>query len=126
MKNAFQVLAFSLLSISGWAQFKLYEQGVDAYNQKDYLKSISLLNEYLDKFTRDKGMDVEVHYILALSYFKTSSFTSSVREFDEALQAGHKNTGNIHWFMGKGYAHLKAYKESENTKYHPPAIAYCL
>ncbi|MFM8913001.1 MAG: caspase family protein [Flammeovirgaceae bacterium] len=100
------------ISSFAFGQFKLYEQGVDAYNNKDYGKAISSLNEYMDKSTRDKALDGEVHYILALSYFKSNSFTSSVREFDEALQAGHKNTGNIHWFMAKGYAELKAYKES--------------
>lgn len=112
MKQYYFLFGFIFFYAASYAQFKLYEQGVDAYNQKDYLKAISSLNEYLDKITRDKAIDVEVHYILALSYFKTNSFTSSVREFDEALQAGHKNTGNIHWFMGKGYSHLKAYKES--------------
>ncbi len=104
---------FLLLSIGASAQFKLYEQGIDAYQAKDYLKAIAFLNEYMDKGTRDKALDVEVHYCLALSYFKTQSFTSSVREFDRALELGHKNTGNIHWFMAKGYGELKAHKESE-------------
>jgi tetratricopeptide (TPR) repeat protein len=107
------LFVFLLLSIGASAQFKLYEQGIDAYQAKDYLKAISQLNEYLDKGTRDKALDVEVHYCLALSYFKTQSFTSSVREFDRALELGHKNTGNIHWFMAKGYGALKAYKESD-------------
>jgi tetratricopeptide (TPR) repeat protein len=112
MKRIVFCVVFLFSVISSVAQFKLYEQGVDAYNKKDYSKAISSLNEYMDKSTRDKALDVEVHYILGLSYFKTNSFTSSVREFDEALQAGHKNTGNIHWFMAKGYSELKAYKES--------------
>jgi tetratricopeptide (TPR) repeat protein len=103
---------FLSFAISSTAQFKLYEQGIDAYHAKQYLKAINHLNEYLDKGTRDKALDVEVHYCLALSYFKTQSFTSSVREFDRALELGHQNTGNIHWFMAKGYGELKAYKES--------------
>jgi tetratricopeptide (TPR) repeat protein len=104
---------FLSLAVSASAQFKLYEQGIDAYHAKNYQKAISHLNEYLDKGTRDKALDMEVHYCLALSYFKTQSFTSSVREFDRALELGHKNTGNIHWFMAKGYGELKAYKESD-------------
>ncbi len=103
---------FLSFAISSTAQFKLYEQGIDAYQAKQYLKAIDHLNEYLDKGTRDKALDVEVHYCLALSYFKTQSFTSSVREFDRALELGHQNTGNIHWFMAKGYGELKAHKES--------------
>jgi tetratricopeptide (TPR) repeat protein len=107
------ILFFLSSAMSAPAQFKLYEQGIDAYQAKHYLKAITHLNEYLDKGTRDKALDVEVHYCLALSYFKTQSFTSSVREFDRALELGHKNTGNIHWFMAKGYGELKAYKESD-------------
>jgi tetratricopeptide (TPR) repeat protein len=103
---------FLSLAVSASAQFKLYEQGIDAYQGKHYLKAISHLNEYLDKGTRDKALDVEVHYVLALSYFKTQSFTSSVREFDRALELGHQNKGNIHWFMAKGYGQLRAFKES--------------
>ena len=60
---------FLTLSIAASAQFKLYEQGIDAYQAKNYLKSIEYLNEYMDKSTRDKALDVEVHYCLALSYF---------------------------------------------------------
>ncbi len=103
---------FIFISVAANAQFKLYEKGIDAYQAKDYAKAISLLNEYLDKSTRDKAFDVEVRYYVALSYFKTQYYTSSVREFDKALQLGHKNVGNINWFMAKAYAELKAHKES--------------
>lgn len=112
MKRVGFSVVFFFSIISSFAQFKLYEQGLDAYKSKDYVKAISSLNDYMDYSTRDKAWDNEVHYILALSYYKTNSFTSSVREFDKALRTGHKNTGNIHWFMAKGYAELKAYKES--------------
>ncbi|MBI3220380.1 MAG: caspase family protein [Bacteroidetes bacterium] len=105
-------LFVTLTVVSATAQFKLYEKGIDAYQAKDYPNAISLLNEYLDKTTRDKAFDVEVRYYVALSYFKTQYYTSSVREFDKALQLGHKNVGNINWFMAKAYAELKANKES--------------
>lgn len=105
-------LFVTLSLVSASAQFKLYEKGIDAYQAKDYPSAITLLNEYLDKSTRDKAFDVEVRYYVALSYFKTQYYTSSIREFDKALQLGHKNVGNINWFMAKAYAELKAYKES--------------
>ena len=100
------------------AQFKLYEQGLDTYQQKKYPEAITLLNDYLDSQLRDKDLDVDIHYYLALSYFKTQSHTSAVREFDETLRLGHKNTGNIHWFMAKSYVDLKAYQDglTEYTK----------
>jgi tetratricopeptide (TPR) repeat protein len=112
MKILGLVFFLCLTSFFSYAQFKYYEQGIDAYKAKDFAGCIKNLNEYMDYYTRDKSFDVDVHYYLALSYFKTQSFTSAVREFDQALQLGHKNTGNIHWFMAKGYFELKAYKES--------------
>lgn len=115
MKGSIVVALLLFLAASAEAQFKLYEQGIDAYQKKDYASTISLLNEYLDKPTRDKALDVDVHYYLALSYFKTNSHTSAVREFDEALGAGHKNAGNIHWFMAKSYAELKAFPDALNS-----------
>ena len=111
MKTIFIYLAFvSCFSVS--AQFKYYEQGIDAYQAKEYTHAIEKLNAYLDYSLRDKSFDVEVHYYLALSYFKSQSYTSAVREFDQALQLGHKNAGNIHWFMAKGYAELKVPKQA--------------
>lgn len=115
MKGSCVIVFLVLLSTAAFGQFKLYEQGIDAYQNKDYLKAIELFNSYMDKTTRDKALDVDVHYYLALSYFKTQSHTSAVREFDEALQLGHKNTGNIHWFMAKSYADLKAYPDALNS-----------
>jgi len=115
MKGSLLVALVLLLSLTAEAQFKLYEQGIDAYQQKNYARTIDLFNEYLDKPTRDKALDVDVHYYLALSYFKTNSHTSAVREFDEALLAGHKNAGNINWFMAKSYAELKAFPDALNT-----------
>ena len=77
-----------------------------------------MLIEYLDKPVRDKALDVDVRYWLALSYFKTQSYTAAIREFDQSLTLGHKNLGNIHWFMAKSYTELKAFNEgiSEYTK----------
>ncbi len=112
MKTGFNLLIFSICWVTSNAQFKYYEQGIDAYQSKDYPNTIKSLNAYLDYTIRDKAFDVEVHYYLALSYFKTQSYTSAVREFDEALQLGHKNTGNIQWFMAKGYSELKVPKQS--------------
>ncbi len=115
MKSSVLVALWLFVATSSLAQFKLYEQGIDAYQKKDYAKTIELFNEYLDKPTRDKALDVDVRYYLALSYFKTNSHTSSVREFDEALQLGHKNSGNIHWFMAKSYVELKAFPDALNS-----------
>ncbi len=115
MKGSVLVAGILMLTLPAMGQFKLYEQGIDAYQQKDYAKAIDLFTEYIDKPARDKALDVDVRYYLALSYFKTNSHTSAVREFDEALQLQHKNAGNIHWFMAKSYSELKAYPDALNS-----------
>src|SRR5258708_1071092 len=121
MKKVVAICFFCLDAVITSAQFKFYEQGIDAYQANDYDKAIKKLNEYLDYTIRDKSYDVDVHYYLALSYFKLQSHTSAVREFDQALELGHKNVGNIHWFMGKNYAALKVPQQSieEYTKALP-------
>ncbi|MBL7850002.1 MAG: caspase family protein [Cyclobacteriaceae bacterium] len=115
MKGNVLVACILMLALPAVGQFKYYEQGIEAYQQKDYAKAINFFTEYIDKPARDKALDVDVHYYLALSYFKTNSHTSAVREFDEALQLGHKNAGNIHWFMAKSYAELKAFPDALNS-----------
>lgn len=115
MKGSVLATCILVLALPAMGQFKLYEQGIDAYQQKDYAKAITLFTDYIDKPARDKVLDVDVHYYLALSYFKTNSHTSAVREFDEALQLGHKNAGNIYWFMAKSYAELKAFPDALNS-----------
>jgi len=113
-KYSLTILFFLTAPVLSLAQFKLYEQGIDAYKKNDFEKAINLLNEYLDKPVRDKKMDVDVRYYLALAYYKTNSMTSAIREFDEALKLNHNNKANIHWFMAKAYNSLRLYKEAIN------------
>ena len=61
-------LALTLITLSGVAQFKLYEKGHDAYTAGKYQDAITNFSEYLTKPTRDKALDVEVFYLRALSY----------------------------------------------------------
>ena len=81
MNRGLLISLILLIAFQSKAQFKLYEQGLDAYQKKDYANSIALLIEYLDKPVRDKALDVDVRYWLALSYFKTQSYTAAIREF---------------------------------------------
>jgi tetratricopeptide (TPR) repeat protein len=46
-------------------------------------------------------MDVEVYYLRALSYYKTSQYPSAIADFEETLLLNHSNTGNIYWFKAK-------------------------
>jgi Caspase domain/Tetratricopeptide repeat len=97
---------FCVLTISVFAQFKLYENGHDRYTAGKYDEAIALFSEYLTKVTRDKAMDVEVFYLRALSYYKKGDYQKAVFDFEESLLQNHKNTGNIHWFKAKCHEKL--------------------
>lgn len=97
------------------AQFKLYEKGHDSYTSGKYADAIRNFSEYLTKGTRDKALDVEVFYLRALSYYKTSQFQSAVGDFQETLLLDHPNKGNIYWFMAKCYDKTNNLAESLNA-----------
>jgi len=94
-------LVFWLISLSAFAQFKLYERGHDSYTAGKYEDAIRNFSEYLTKYTRDKSLDVEVYYLRALAYYKSNNFKDAVPDFEEALLLGHANKGNIYWFKAK-------------------------
>lgn len=96
----------SLIAVSSFAQFKLYEKGHDSYAAGKYNEAISLFSEYLTKTTRDKTMDVEVYYLRALSFYKKNEYQKAVGDFEETLLQNHKNRGNIHWFKAKCHEKL--------------------
>jgi hypothetical protein len=89
---------------SSFGQFKLYEKGHDSYKAGRYEEAIKLFSEYLTKPTRDKKMDVDVHYLRGLSYFKKEDYKLAIGDFEECLLLHHPNKGNIHWFKAKCYA----------------------
>lgn len=109
-----------LSSIFCSAQFKLYEKGHDYYSAGKYNDAITSFTEFLSKPTRDKSLDAEVHYLVALSYFKTNVFDHAVSEFEEALLSNHPNAGNINWFKAK--CHEKLLQNNEAIQSYTNAI----
>jgi tetratricopeptide (TPR) repeat protein len=109
VKLFFIALAFSIPSL---AQFKLYEKGHDSYASGKYPDAISNFSQYLTKPTRDKSLDVEVFYLRALSYYKSSDFKNAIPDFEETILLDHQNKGNIYWFMAKAYDKLGNTKEA--------------
>lgn len=115
IRQYFTILLIAALPVSAFAQFKLYERGHDAYTAGKYEDAITNLSEYLTKPTRDKAMDVEVFYIRALSHYKTNNFKLAIEDFQETILLGHKNTGNIYWFMAKCYDKITNLPECINA-----------
>jgi tetratricopeptide (TPR) repeat protein len=112
VKRHILTLALTLITLSCFAQFKLYEKGHDAYTAGKYQDAIANFSEYLTKPTRDKALDVEVFYLRALSYYKSNDFKSAIDDFQETILLNHQNTGNIYWFLAKCYEKTGSLQES--------------
>lgn len=94
---------------------KDYTEGIEAYEKKNYEKAINSFKDFLDRNLRAEKIDVDAHYYLALSFYKTGSYTASIREFEEALRLQHPNVFNIHWFMANAYTRLLAYQYASES-----------
>lgn len=103
---------FTAAVFSAQAQYKLYADGLEKYNQKDYLGAVELLSDFLTRPVRDKKFDVDAHYWRGLASFKLNDFEASVEDLQEALKLKHPNQGNIHWFMAKGHHALSHYPQA--------------
>jgi tetratricopeptide (TPR) repeat protein len=106
---------FLSLSITTYAQFRLYEKGHDFYKAGNYVEAVNSLTEYLTKAHRDKAIDIDVFYIRGLSHYKSDHFKEAIPDFEETLLRGHANKGNIYWFMAKCYDHLSNNEEALNS-----------
>jgi len=106
------VILFLLNTSLAVAQFKLYEKGHDSYTSGKYPEAVKFFSEYLTKGTRDKALDVEVFYLRALSYYKSSQYKEAEGDFQECLLLDHPNSGNIYWFLAKCYDKTNALDES--------------
>lgn len=115
VKRHIITLALVFITVSAFAQFKLYEKGHDAYTAGKYTEAITNFSEYLTKPTRDKALDVEVFYLRALSYYKSNDFKSAIDDFQETILLNHQNTGNIYWFLAKCYEKTESLSESVNA-----------
>lgn len=112
MRLALLTCFFLFAATTAQAQYKLYADGLEKYNQKDYLGAVELLSEFLTRPVRDKKYDVDAHYWRGLASFKLNDFEASVEDLQEALKLKHANVGNIHWFIAKGHHGLRHYPQA--------------
>jgi tetratricopeptide (TPR) repeat protein len=113
MKRLYFILCVTLISQGFcFAQYGLYEDGLVKYQKADYDASIKLLSNFLSKGIRDKKLDVDAHYYLALSYYKTDKFKNAIEDFEEAILLDHSNKGNIYWFKAKCNDKLTQYDDA--------------
>jgi len=113
MKTAIVLsLALLVLSLRTSAQYKLYQDGLAKYNEKEYTESIRLLSEFLARPQHEKKFDVEVYYYRGIAAFKLNSFLDAAGDLEMAKKLNHNNRGNIHWFLAQCYNQLQRYQES--------------
>lgn len=94
------------------AQYKLYSDGLEKYNQKDYFGAVELLSDFLTRPVRDKKFDVDAHYWRGLASFRVKDHEAAIEDLNEAIRLKHQNTGNIHWFLGKAHKELRHYPQA--------------
>ncbi len=102
MKLKTQILLVGLvLSASLQAQYKFYQTGFEQYKQGKYTEAIANFSNFLGTSSREKSLDVEVHYLRGLAYIKTENFKTAIHDFQESIRLGHPNAGNIYWFLAQ-------------------------
>lgn len=105
-------LLLVLISAPLLGQYKLYSDGLEKYNKKDYIGAIESLSDFLTRPVRDKKFDVDAYYWRGLASYKVSEFDAAVEDLQSALQLKHPNQGNIQWFIAKAHFSLQHYPQS--------------
>lgn len=105
---------------SASAQYKLYETGVNQYNTGRFQEAVTSLSTYLERKARDKKLDVEAYYVRALALYKNREFDRAIADFNQALNLGRKNSGNLYWLIGKCHGFMNQNGEAirSYTKAH--------
>jgi tetratricopeptide (TPR) repeat protein len=99
-------LLFLVTFTQSQAQYKLYEEGVKKYNEKDYYGAIEKLSDFLTRPVRDKKFDVDAYYWRGLAAYRLNNFPDALEDLKRSLVLNHSNKGNVHWFVGKCYEGL--------------------
>ncbi|MCK6618294.1 MAG: caspase family protein [Cyclobacteriaceae bacterium] len=105
-------VAFCIVWTNSLAQYRLYEEGLKKYNDKDYYGAIETLSDFLTRPVRDKKFDVDAYYWRGMAAFKLGDFTVAAEDLKQSLALKHGNVGNIHWFIAKCYENEKLYNDA--------------
>lgn len=111
MRLSFFIVVF-FITESAFGQFRLYEEGIKKYNEKDYYAAIELFSDFLTKPLHDKKFDADTYYWRGLAAFRLNDFVSASEDFKHSLSLNHPNSGNIHWFNAKCLHQLHQYDDS--------------
>ena len=101
-----------LFAFAAQAQYKLYADGLEQYNKKDYIGSVELLSDFLTRPVRDKKFDVDAHYWRGLASYKLADHEAAIEDLQQALALKHANKANIWWFIAKAHFAMKHYPEA--------------
>lgn len=88
---------------------------MQAYNQQDFEKSASLLQEAIDKDTETYNK-ANLQFYLALSYMQTNKIESSILYFEKALAVSNFEFKNdAHWYLGLAYLKINQPEQALET-----------
>lgn len=110
MRLLFLFIALFIAHVS-FSQFRLYEEGIKRYGEKDYYGAIELFSDFLTKPLHDKKFDADSYYWRGLAAFKLNDFVAATEDLKQSLALNHPNSGNIYWFLAKSLA-----KQDLNTE----------
>jgi len=84
------------------------ESGIQAFENKDYEKSIQALKDYL----KDNPDDLEAHLFLGKAYFEKGELDLAQKEFEEILDGRSKHTQAL-YHLGLVLIEKKDYSEAK-------------
>lgn len=95
---------------------KYFNDGLYAYNNKDYEKAINCFNEIIDKFSNSIGNAKlsEIYYMRGICYAQEYSIEEALADFNEAEKLGF-DKDKIYCGMGIAYAHCGKNKAAINN-----------
>lgn len=105
-------IALCFVWANSLAQYKLYDEGLKKYNNKDYYGAIETLSDFLTRPIRDKKFDVDAYYWRGMAAFKLNDYAAAAEDLKQSLNLKHGNVGNIHWFIAKCYENEKLYNDA--------------
>lgn len=105
-------IALCFVWTNSLAQYKLYEEGLKKYNNKDFYGAIETLSDFLTRPVRDKKFDVDAYYWRGMAAFKLGDYNVAAEDLKQSLALKHGNVGNIHWFIAKCYENEKLYNDA--------------
>jgi tetratricopeptide (TPR) repeat protein len=111
--------------------YKIYDEGIIKFKEKNYEGVIADFSGILDNVRHIKSLDEDLYFYRGQSYYFKGDYSKGLEDLKQSLTLDHYNKGIIHWFMARCYDKLdkitdakSAYREAgpiveKNKKVYP-------